>query len=158
MQQQQPSPPPPTPPPAINFATEWLDEDGCVCPKNVDYATQCPKGHVLVPVADSGEAQAHRLICRVCHRFDEPGQSQWHACKVANCCGGYAICRSCVNALSILPVAGNADDNFPSQVQYLRAASAGVALHLPRLVCHFSFSTSHISAFCRALPLYICVG
>ena len=28
--------------PPLNFATEWLDEDGRVCPKNVDYATQCP--------------------------------------------------------------------------------------------------------------------
>ncbi len=38
---------PPTP--AVNVATEWLDELGCVCPKAVDYALQCPKGHLLVP-------------------------------------------------------------------------------------------------------------
>ena len=48
-------PSPPAPPPrAINYATEWLDEDGRVCPKNVDYSTQCPKGHALGPCAAGG--------------------------------------------------------------------------------------------------------
>jgi hypothetical protein len=37
-----PEQPPAPQPRAIDFATEWLDEDGRVCPKNVDYATQCP--------------------------------------------------------------------------------------------------------------------
>ncbi len=36
--------------PTINFATEWLDDTGCVCPKAVDYASQCHKGHTLVPL------------------------------------------------------------------------------------------------------------
>ena len=39
------------PSPAVNVATEWLDELGCVCPKAVDYASQCPKGHSLAPFA-----------------------------------------------------------------------------------------------------------
>jgi hypothetical protein len=45
-----------TPPPAVNFATEWLDEDGRVCPKNVDYATQCSNGHHLMPLGGGSSA------------------------------------------------------------------------------------------------------
>ena len=69
-----PEQPPASQPRAINFATEWLDEDGRVCPKNVDYATQCPKGHDLVSVSlgGGGGAQAQQasgadVMCRVCH-------------------------------------------------------------------------------------------
>ena len=58
--------------PPLNFATEWLDEDGRVCPKNVDYATQCPKGHALTPLDGGGAPQAQQasgadVMCRVCH-------------------------------------------------------------------------------------------
>jgi len=56
------------PSPAVNVATEWLDELGCVCPKAVDYASQCPKGHALVPFAGGGcGAAAQRVMCRICH-------------------------------------------------------------------------------------------
>ncbi len=58
--------------PAVNFASEWLDELGCICPKYVDYASQYPKGHVLVSFTgvDSGTS-ARRLVCRVCHAHAE---------------------------------------------------------------------------------------
>jgi hypothetical protein len=56
--------------PAVNFATEWLDELGCVCPKAVDYASQCPKGHLLVLFAGGGcVASAQRVMCRICHTY-----------------------------------------------------------------------------------------
>jgi len=32
-----------------NFSSEWEDEDGHVWPKNVDFTSQCPKGHALAP-------------------------------------------------------------------------------------------------------------
>ena len=79
---------PPAPQPrAINFATEWLDEDGRVCPKNVDYATQCPKGHALVPLDGGGGAQAQEasgadVMCRVCHA-STPRQQTMALCREA---------------------------------------------------------------------------
>ncbi len=105
--------------PAINFATEWLDEDGHVCPKNVDYATQCPKGHALQPlVAGDGSAQAQQsLMCRVCHSFtDRERASQWLVCGVTGCCGGYVVCDSCIRTLRDAPAAGAAGDDFPMMV------------------------------------------
>ena len=105
--------------PSIDFTSEWLDEDGRVCAKNVDYATQCPKGHSLVPFSiysSSAAAQAQqRLLCRICHESAErdhvspsPG---WFLCCVVGCCGGYAVCGSCVSALSgVLPAAASSDD------------------------------------------------
>jgi hypothetical protein len=91
---------------AINFATEWLDEDGCICPKVVDYATQCPKGHPLVALADSGCSQAQPpLICRVCHTCaaTEQDASEWIGCSVARCCAGYTVCGACVRQLQQAP-------------------------------------------------------
>ena len=110
-----------TPPlPAINFATEWLDEDGRVCPKNVDYATQCPKGHALVSVslgggggAEAQQASGADVMCRVCHA-STPRQHacEWLVCSVTGCCGGYAVCAACVGLLacSRQAVAAIADD------------------------------------------------
>jgi hypothetical protein len=110
----------PAPPlPAINFATEWLDKDGRVCPKNVDYATQCPKGHALVSLGGGGggaqaqQASGADVMCRVCHA-STPRQHafEWLVCGVAGCCGGYAVCASCVGLLacSRKAVAAIADD------------------------------------------------
>ena len=67
------------PSPAVNVATEWLDELGCVCPKAVDYASQCPKGHALVPFAGgSCGAAAQRVMCRICHTCAQSEQAaQW---------------------------------------------------------------------------------
>jgi hypothetical protein len=100
------STPSPPPPPSINFATDWLDEHGDVCPKNVDYATQCPKGHALAPFVCSGGPQAQQpsdaddVICRVCHGSTQRQHAcDWLVCSVAACCGGYAVCVACVTAL-----------------------------------------------------------
>ena len=115
-----PEQPPAPQPRAINFATEWLDEDGRVCPKNVDYATQCPKGHDLVSVslgggggAEAQQASGADVMCRVCHA-STPRQHacEWLVCSVAGCCGGYAVCAACVGLLacSRKAVAAIADD------------------------------------------------
>ena len=96
--------------PPLNFATEWLDEDGRVCPKNVDYATQCPKGHALTPLGGGGGAD---VMCRVCHASTlRQHACQWLVCSVACCCGGYAVCAACVALLacSRKAVAALADD------------------------------------------------
>ena len=92
-------------PSAINFATEWLDEAGRVCPKNVDYATQCPKGHSILPFVSSSDPQAEHpsdanFTCRVCHASKgRQNVSDWLACNVPACCGGYAVCAACATAL-----------------------------------------------------------
>ena len=109
---------PAAPPPAINFATEWLDEHGNVCPKAVDYASQCPKGHGLVALTDAGGgASAHRVMCRVCHSFTERDHApQWLTCSVTGCCAGYAVCDCCVSALQQAPPAAAGGNHSPSQV------------------------------------------
>ena len=115
------SPPPPAPPPpVINFATEWLDECNRICPKTVDYATQCPKGHTLVPFADgSGSAPVQqRVMCRICHGFTEREHAcQWLVCSVAGCCAGYVVCDTCASALQQAPAAAAASHDFPSLVR-----------------------------------------
>ncbi len=96
------------PSPAVNFATEWLDELGCVCPKAVDYASQCPKSHALVPFAGGGcGASAQRVVCRICHTYagSEQAETQWLVCSVAGCCAEYAVCDGCVRALHQAPAA-----------------------------------------------------
>ena len=109
-----------TTPAAINFATEWLDELGHVCPKAVDYASQCPKGHALVAFSISGgdsDAAAQRVMCRVCHTLAERDlATQWLTCSVAGCCAGYAVCGACVGALQQPRAAAAACDDFPSLV------------------------------------------
>jgi hypothetical protein len=118
------------PSPAVNVATEWLDELGCVCPKAVDYASQCPKGHALVPLADGGcGAAAQRVMCRICHTHAESEQAAlWLECSVAGCCAGYAVCDGCVRALHQAPAAVAAGEGFSSQVN--RAAGAAPVLWL----------------------------
>jgi hypothetical protein len=111
--------------PTIDHSTEWLDELGCVCPKAVDYASQCPKGHALVPFAGGGcGALAGRVICRSCHTFAESEQPpQWLVCSVTGCCAGYAVCSSCVSALHHAPAAVAAGEGFSFQVNILAAAA-----------------------------------
>ena len=107
--------------PAINLATEWLDEYGDVCPKNVDYATQCPKGHALAPCAGGGGGGAD-LICRVCHGCRQREHAlQWRVCSVVGCCRGYVVCDACVITLGSAPAAGAGSDDFPSVVRGARA-------------------------------------
>jgi hypothetical protein len=120
-------------PRVINFATEWLDEDGHVCPKIVNYASQCPKGHALVALADSGfgcsSAAQQRLMCRVCHRSAEwADASQWLACSMARCCAGYAVCDSCIGELQQAPAAAAARDTSHGFVSLVRAAAQLCAL------------------------------
>jgi hypothetical protein len=117
--------------PAINFATEWLDELGCVCPKNVDYATQCPKGHALAPFDVSGEPPAQQpsdreIICRVCHEsMQRQHLRAWLTCSVAGCCAGYAVCAACVNALGSAPKSAAASaDSFCMMVTALSSSRA----------------------------------
>jgi hypothetical protein len=112
-----------SPGPVVNFATEWLDESGCVCPKTVDYASQCPKGHALVPFTDVGSgASALCLLCRVCHMFTERGcASQWLVCCASGCCEGYTVCSGCVSALQQAPAAAAVvGDDFPTLVSSMK--------------------------------------
>ena len=114
-------------PPGINFATEWLDELGRVCPKNVDYATQCPKGHALAPFDGSGEPPAQEpsdadVICRVCHGSTQRCDARsWLKCSVAGCCGGYAVCAECSSVLRDAGGAAPATDDFPCEVWGMHA-------------------------------------
>jgi hypothetical protein len=125
-----------SPPPNVNFATEWLDEHGCVCPKAVDYATQCPKGHALAPFADGG-VSSHRLMCRICHAFTEREHAlQWLVCSVTECCGGYAVCGGCAVALQQAPAAVVDRDDLFSLVCAVHKMHANcVALTAHGAVC-----------------------
>jgi hypothetical protein len=110
----------------IDFATEWLDEDGRVCPKNVDYATQCPKGHQLMPLGGGGGGGGGcgaDVMCRVCHA-STPRQHacQWLVCSVAGCCGGYAVCAACASALDRADAADAVSEDFPLEVGGTQAA------------------------------------
>jgi hypothetical protein len=79
-----------------NPSTEWLDENGCVCQKNVDFSRECAKGHTLVPCRSDGVGgRNHVLMCRVCHVAAGSKLGDWRVCSVAGCCGGYAVCSSC---------------------------------------------------------------
>jgi hypothetical protein len=91
--------------PSHDFATEWVDEEGRVWPKNVDFARECAKGHALAPLGDcDGDGGDMRLMCRLCHSFcgrESDEAASWLTCSVvAGCCGGYAVCCSCVRAPS----------------------------------------------------------
>jgi hypothetical protein len=88
-------------PTVSDVATQWQDELGCICPKAVDYASQCPKGHALVTYAGGGGvASAQLFICCVCHGSTQQQQAcGWLTCSVAGCCGGYAVCADCVAVL-----------------------------------------------------------
>jgi len=111
--------------PALNVAYEWLDEFGCICPKTVDYASQCPKGHALVPFpGGDGGASAQRLMCRVCHTHAESEQAPlWLVCSATGCCAGYAVCDCCVRALQQAPPADPAGEGFSFQVSFAAGAA-----------------------------------
>jgi hypothetical protein len=132
--------------PAVNVATEWLDELGCVCPKAVDYASQCPKGHLLVPFAGGGcGAAAQRVMCRICHMCSQSEQAAlWLVCSVARCCAVYVVCDGCVSALHQAPAAVAAGEGFSSQVN--RAARAAPVCALADVCC------------CRASRCSTCAG
>ena len=146
--------------PAINFATEWLDDDGCVCPKNVDYASHCPKGHTLVPLVGSGGSQAQPpgdadLICRVCHGSTQRQHAcDWLVCSVAACCGGYAVCAACVTALgSAHRAAAARPDDFCMMVMPLACELKQCLASSLLWLCVFDFALTSIF---RAFPCSIC--
>jgi hypothetical protein len=88
-----------------NFGTQWMDEEGSVWPKYVDFSHQCAKGHTLAPLsACVGASGTMRFVCRLCHSISERVDQEcasWLICSVfAGCCGGYAVCCSCACASS----------------------------------------------------------
>jgi hypothetical protein len=103
--------------PSHNFGTEWVDEDGRVWRKNVDFSRECAKGHALAPLGDcGGDGGGMRLMCRLCHSFcrrDSDEAASWLTCSVvAGCCGGYAVCCSCArvpSAAAAVASAGSVD-------------------------------------------------
>ena len=100
-----------------NPSVEWLDEDGLICPKNVDFSRECAKGHALVSFcADGLSRSAHKLMCRVCHIVAAGDLGAWLVCSVAGCCGGYAVCGSCTLAPATPVFAPPASDEFCMQV------------------------------------------
>jgi hypothetical protein len=106
---------------AVDFATEWLDELGKICPKNVDYATQCPKGHALISFDGSCAAETQQqgdaeVTCRCCDITSQRKLAHlWRTCSVSGCCGGYAVCIACASAL-VSPTAAPTGFDFPSEV------------------------------------------
>jgi hypothetical protein len=100
-----------------NPSIEWLDENGLICPKNVDFSRQCAKGHALVSFgADGLSRSAHKLMCRVCHVVASSDAQAWSVCSVAGCCGGYAVCGSCTLGHATPVFATPASDEFCLQV------------------------------------------
>ena len=107
--------------PSHNFGTEWVDEDGCVWPKDVNFSLQCAKGHALAPLDGCCRVGGGpRLMCRLCHslcRRDCDEAASWLTCSVhAGCCGDYAVCSSCVRAPSAASVVCSGSDNFHTLV------------------------------------------
>ena len=107
--------------PSHNFSTEWLDEDGRVWRKNVDFSRECAKGHALAPLGDcGGDGGGMQLMCRMCHSFcarDSGHAASWLACSVvAGCCGGYAVCCSCARAPCAAAVVSAGSDDFRTLV------------------------------------------
>jgi hypothetical protein len=117
-------PPQQSPPQGSNGELEWLDELGFVCPKSVDYGTQCPKGHFLVAFpTGEGKALSHCrtmrqcLICRICHAHTEPEHaSRWLVCSMTGCCSTYAVCHCCASELK-QPRSARIGDEFSSLVR-----------------------------------------
>jgi hypothetical protein len=148
---------------AHNFATEWLDEDGRVCPKNVDYATQCPKGHALAPLVCRGDPQPQQtsdadVICRVCHGLAQRQHTRdWLQCSVAACCGGYAVCAACVIELgSARRAAAARADDFCMLVMLLACELKQCFLRHVLLWLCFLFCA--LTAIFRACHCSICSG
>jgi hypothetical protein len=104
-----------------NFSTEWVDEEGRVWPKNVDFSRECAKGHALAPLGERGrDAGGMRLMCRLCHSFcgrDCEDATSWLMCSVdSGCFGEYAVCCSCARASSAAAVACAGSDDLSTLV------------------------------------------
>jgi hypothetical protein len=93
----------PAPPPhgvsPVNFATEWTCELGVTWPKIVNYATQCSKGHTLVPITPSVQSAP----CRICgvNAFNSSALSTSVLSPSLHCkhCS-YFVCQSCISTLT----------------------------------------------------------
>jgi hypothetical protein len=104
----------PAPVPSINFSLEWLDEGGLVCPKNVNFLRQCPKGHSLQANGSILETPFHQLSCRICHKSCSIDQAAaWLRCSVnPKCCCEYSVCSDCALAaddMSLTPAVAASD-------------------------------------------------
>ncbi len=107
--------------PSHNFSTEWLDENGRVWPKIVDFSRQCAKGHPLAALGDCGVGRSGlRLMCRMCHSFCERDCGEaagWLMCSVnEDCCGYYAVCSSCGLVSSTAAVVPTSSDDSSTLV------------------------------------------
>ncbi len=92
---------------SYNRGNQWMDHNGCIFPKKVDFCRQCPKGHTLVRLDTKNDGL--RLMCRLCHVTGDRDQSNWMVCLdhteenvglkmrlfACICCGRYAVCPSC---------------------------------------------------------------
>ena len=103
-----------------NFSTEWVDEGGCVWPKNVDFSRQCAKGHALAPLGERGGLADRRLMCRLCHCFCERDcdeAARWLMCSEdTGCCGEYAVCCSCARLPSAAAAVCAGSNDVQTQV------------------------------------------
>jgi len=104
-----------------NFSTQWLDEDGCVWPKNVNFSLECPKGHALAELGGcSGSGCVKPLVCRICHitcQRDNSHAATWMVCSViSDCCFGYAVCSSCSSAPNVTPAISTSASEVRTQV------------------------------------------
>ncbi len=109
-----------------------------MCPKAVDYASQCPKGRELSLFAHDGSgASIQRLMCRICHKFTVSSHSlQWLVCSTAGCCAGYAVCDGCVSALHQAPAAASSHEEFSTvgiSLEYLRWIQAEIGPSLGQM-------------------------
>jgi len=106
--------------PSHNFSTEWVDEGGCVWPKNVDFSRQCAKGHALAPLGECSGHSGTQLMCRLCHCFcrrDCDAAASWLMCSVdASCCGEYAVCCNCACSPSAAAAVSTGADDFRTLV------------------------------------------
>ena len=119
--------------PSHNFGTEWVDEEGRVWSKNVDFSRECAKGHALAPVGDcGGDCGGMRLMCRMCHSFcerDSDEAASWLTCSVVTgCCGGYAVCCSCASAPRAAVAVSADSDAFCTLVSLRRGNAARCAV------------------------------
>ena len=106
-----------------DFGREWVDEEGRVWPKNVDFSRECAKGHALAPLGEcSWDGTGMRLMCRLCHSFcarDSQETATWLTCSVsAGCCGEYAVCCSCARLPSAAAAASTDSDDFCTLVSF----------------------------------------
>ena len=107
--------------PRISFATQWVDEEGILRAKRVQYRRSCPRSHVLVPLApvDTGSTPPLCNVCQCICVADDAAASPHLCCKQRGC--SYHVCLACQQALedaemTVAPAALNGDD-FPLDVR-----------------------------------------